>query len=245
MKNLVIFGANSSIALEFAKLFASEKANFHLYARNLSKLEANKKELIARGAKSVQVAAFEATNIESHQQLIHQSFKDLGTVDIFFIAYGSLPNQKLCQEDSNISIHELNTNGVSVISILIFAANKMEVQGFGNITTITSVAGDRGRRSNYLYGSAKGMVSIFLQGLDHRFSNSDVHILDVKPGFVDTPMTSGLIKGPLFSKPEKIAKIIKKRISKKSSFSYAPSYWYFVIKVIKLIPKFIFNRLKI
>ncbi|MDC3295031.1 SDR family NAD(P)-dependent oxidoreductase [bacterium] len=245
MKNIIIFGANSAIALEVAKLYAVERANFYLYSRDLSVLEINNKDLLARGAGSSKVDSFLSSNLESHKQIIDKSFRDLGKVDIFLIAYGSLPNQELCEKDSLIALKELNTNGISVISLLIHAANRMESQGFGNITVITSVAGDKGRQSNYLYGSAKGMVSIFLQGLSHRFANTNIDILDIKPGLVDTPMTAEFTKGPLFSSPNQIALIIKNRISRKSSFSYTPFFWYFIIKTIKLTPKFIFNRMKI
>ena len=121
----------------------------------------------------------------------------------------------------------------------------MESQQSGNITVITSVAGDRGRQSNYVYGAAKGMVSTFLQGLAQRLAKSGVHVLDIKPGFVDTPMTAEFDKGALWAKPEKVAQIIKKRIEKRSSFSYTPGFWFVIMTIIKSIPKFVFNRIKL
>ncbi len=233
------------MATEVAKLYAIEKANFYLLARDTEKLTIMEQDLTVRGADSVHIAPFDANNFNSHQQLVAQAFQTLGQVDVLLIAHGSLPDQALCQEDAVKAIQELNTNGVSVISLLTHAANKMEAQQSGNITVITSVAGDRGRQSNYLYGSAKGMVSTFLQGLTQRLSKSGVHVLDIKPGFVDTPMTAEFDKGALWAKPQKVAEIIKHRISKKSSFSYTPAFWFVIMTIIKSIPQLIFNRLKL
>jgi len=245
VKNIIIIGATSAMATEVAKLYAIEKANFYLLARDTEKLTIMEQDLTVRGADSVHIAPFDANNFNSHQQLVAQAFQTLGQVDVLLIAHGSLPDQALCQEDAVKAIQELNTNGVSVISLLTHAANKMEAQQSGNITVITSVAGDRGRQSNYLYGSAKGMVSTFLQGLTQRLSKSGVHVLDIKPGFVDTPMTAEFDKGALWAKPQKVAEIIKHRISKKSSFSYTPAFWFVIMTIIKSIPQLIFNRLKL
>lgn len=233
------------MAEEVAKLYALEKSNLYLIARDTKKLKTIKEDLLVRGASSINTAFFDASDFESHQTIINDVFSYMGHVDILLIAHGSLPNQELCQTDSFKAIKEVNINGVSVISILTHAATKMEQQRSGNITVITSVAGDRGRQSNYVYGAAKGMVSTFLEGLAQRLSKSGVHVLDIKPGFVDTPMTNEFDKGVLWAKPEKIAKIIKHRISKKSNLSYAPTFWLIIMLIIKNLPKFIFNRIKI
>lgn len=233
------------MAKEVAKLYALEKANLYLIARDTSKLDTIKQDLMVRGANTVHTIPLDANQFDSHQALIEQAFEALGRVDVLLVAHGSLPNQELCQTDSMKAIEELNTNGLSVISLLTHAATKMEQQKSGNITVITSVAGDRGRQSNYVYGAAKGLVSTFLQGLAQRLSKSGVHVLDIKPGFVDTPMTAEFDKGALWAKPEKVAQIIKKRISKKSSFSYTPAFWFVIMTIIKFIPKAIFNRIKI
>ncbi|MEZ8273573.1 SDR family oxidoreductase [Vibrio splendidus] len=245
MQNIIIIGATSAMAKEVAKLYALEKANLYLIARDTSKLDTIKQDLMVRGANTVHTAPFDANQFDSHQALIEQAFEALGRIDVLLVAHGSLPNQELCQTDSMKAIEELNTNGVSVISLLTHAATKMVQQKSGNITVITSVAGDRGRQSNYVYGAAKGLVSTFLQGLAQRLSKSGVHVLDIKPGFVDTPMTAEFDKGALWAKPEKVAQIIKKRINKKSSFSYTPAFWFVIMTIIKFVPKFIFNKAKL
>lgn len=233
------------MAKEVAKLYALEKANLYLIARDTSKLDTIKQDLMVRGANTVHTAPFDANQFDYHQALIEQAFEALGRIDVLLIAHGSLSNQELCQTDSMKAIEELNTNGVSVISLLTHAATKMEQQKSGNITVITSVAGDRGRQSNYIYGAAKGLVSIFLQGLAQRLSKSGVHVLDIKPGFVDTPMTAEFDKDVLWAKPEKVAQTIKKRIFKKSTLSYTPAFWFVIMTIIKFVPKFIFNKIKL
>ena len=245
MQNIIIIGATSAMAKEVAKLYAIEKANMYLIARNTSELDIIKQDLSVRGANTVYTAPFDANQFDSHQEVIEEAFEALGRVDLLLVAHGSLPNQELCQTDSMKAIEELNTNGVSVISLLTHAATRMEQQESGNITVITSVAGDRGRQSNYVYGAAKGLVSTFLQGLAQRLSKSGVHVLDIKPGFVDTPMTTEFDKGVLWAKPEKVAQIIKKRIKKKSSFSYTPAFWFVIMTIIKFVPKNIFNKVNL
>lgn len=245
MQNIIIIGATSAMAKEVAKLYAIENANLYLIARDTERLNAIKQDLTVRGANTVLTAPFDANQFDSHEALIEQAFDTLEHVDVFLVAHGSLPNQELCQTDSIKAIEELNTNGLSVISILTHTATKMEQQKSGNITVITSVAGDRGRQSNYVYGAAKGMVSTFLQGLAQRLSKSGVHVLDIKPGFVDTPMTAEFDKGGLWTKPEKVAQIIKKRISKKSDFSYTPAFWFAIMTIIKFVPKVVFNKVKL
>lgn len=245
MKNIIIIGATSAMAEEVAKLYALEKANLYLLARDNAKLHTIEQDLKVRGANSVYTAQFEANQYHLHETLIEQAFQTLERVDVLLIAHGSLPNQETCQNNVENALEEINTNGLSVVSLLTHAANKMEQQKSGNITVITSVAGDRGRQSNYIYGAAKSMVSTFLQGLGQRLSKSGVHVLDIKPGFVDTPMTTDFDKGALWAKPEKIAQIIKHRIDKKRTFSYTPAFWYMVMFIIKLVPRSIFDKIKL
>lgn len=245
MKNVVIIGATSSMAEAVAKRYAKEGANLYLLARNTDKLDVIKDDLIIRGAAEVHTASFDALDVDFYEAAIEIVFSTFKRVDAFLIAHGSLPNQDKCQNNTNLTIQEINTNGISVIALLTIIANKMEIQKSGNITVITSVAGDRGRQSNYVYGAAKGMVSIFLQGLAQRLYKSGVHVLDIKPGFVDTPMTAEFDKGFLWAKPEKIAKIICHRINNKSTLPYTPGFWFFIMMIIKYIPQFIFNRIKL
>ncbi|MAD02181.1 MAG: short-chain dehydrogenase [Pseudoalteromonas sp.] len=245
MKNIVIIGATSAMATEVAKLYALESANICLLGRNQEKLLSLKQDLIARGARSAQSKTFDVTDFNSHEDLINTLFDDLSSIDVFLLAHGSLPNQNNGQSDIKLVMKEIDINALSYVSLLTAIANKMEKQKSGSIVAITSVAGDRGRESNYIYGSAKGMVSIFLQGLAQRLEKSNVHVLDIKPGFVDTPMTAEFDKGFLWAQPRDVAKIIKSRVEKKSNFSYTPWFWWLIMTIIKSIPTSLFKRMKL
>lgn len=244
MKNIVIVGATSAIAEAVARLYAVEMANIYLLARHVDRLDLIAQDLKVRGANHVYAEPFEATDFESHAECVQRIFDVMPQVDVFLIAHGYLPDQHKCEQDAALALQVLAINGTSLISLLTHVANKMEAQGSGNITVITSVAGVRGRQSNYVYGASKGLVSTFLQGLGQRMFKSGVHVLDIKPGFVDTPMTAHLKKGALWAKPADVAYLIKTRIEKRSYFSYVPTFWWLIMTIIKTIPTFIFNRIR-
>jgi short-subunit dehydrogenase len=182
---------------------------------------------------------------DEYSDIIDTSFDKLGRVDIVLIAYGTLPDQNACENSVNTTRDELTTNAISTISLLTLIATRLEGQGHGQIAVLTSVAGDRGRKSNYVYGSAKAMVSVFLQGLRNRLFSHGVKVLDIKPGFVDTPMTADFKKGFLWSQPDKIAAIIVNAIDKGKSEIYAPFYWRYIMFIIRNIPESIFKRLSL
>ena len=245
MKNVVIVGATSAMAEEVAKIYAKQGASLYLLARNSDKLETIKQDLNVRGASEVHCDSFNATDLDSHQALVDNIFNTFNKVDVFLVAHGSLPDQQACEQSAEVTLEQININGLSVINLLTHVANKMAPQQSGNITVISSVAGDRGRQSNYVYGTAKAMVSTFLQGLSQRLFKAGVHVLDIKPGFVDTPMTAEFDKGALWAQPQTMGEIIVKRIEKKSNFSYAPSFWFIIMTIIKNIPKLVFDRIKL
>ncbi|HCH6233232.1 SDR family oxidoreductase [Vibrio parahaemolyticus] len=245
MTNVVIFGATSAIAEEIAKCYASKGSNLLLFARDEDKLQLIANDLNVRGASSVEIRYFSALDYASHNEQVEGAFTTFKRVDVCVIAYGSLPDQAVCEQNVAITIKEVEVNSVSVVSLLSILANKFEQQRGGSLVAISSVAGDRGRQSNYVYGAAKAMVSTFLQGLSQRLSKKGVHVLDIKPGFVDTPMTESFAKGPLWTKPSKVAKIVVKRVNKRSQLQYVPSFWALIMFVIKMIPQVIFNKIKL
>ena len=242
MNNILIIGATSAIAEATARIYAQRGDRLYLLARNQDRLSAIAKDLRVRGAADLDYSQLDVNVFDSHQRLIDNAFNQLGKVDIVLIAHGTLPDQKVCEAEFSATLRELNTNSISTISLLTHIANKLEAQNSGTIAVITSVAGDRGRQSNYVYGSAKGMVSIFLQGLRNRLHKSGVKVLDIKPGFVDTPMTANFKKGLLWVKPETIAKSIIKAIEKKKHEIYIPFFWKFIMLIIKSTPEAIFKR---
>lgn len=245
MRNILIIGATSAVAKETARIFAHKGDKLYLLARNHDRLVSLAKDLEIRGASIIMHDQFNASDFESHKQCINNAFTRSGHIDIILIAHGSLPKQKSCEEDFSTALDEINTNALSTISLLTYIANNLELQKHGTVAVITSVAGDRGRQSNYIYGSAKAMISVFLQGLGNRLEKSGVNVVNIKPGFIDTPMTAGFKKNLLWSKPDKIAAAIIKAIESKKTVAYTPWYWRYIMLIIKLIPTSVFNKLKL
>ncbi|NTS75938.1 SDR family oxidoreductase [Catenovulum sp. SM1970] len=246
MKNILIIGANSAMAQAVAKQYANRACSFFLVARDGEKLDTLAKDLTIRGAHSVTTAELDVTNFMAHAPIIEDVFDQFDQLDLALIAHGTLPDQTACQTDVELALKEIRINATSSIALMTDIANRMEQQKSGTIACITSVAGDRGRQSNYLYGSAKAMVSTFLQGLRNRLDKSGVKVIDIKPGFVDTPMTADFKKGALWATPEKVAKDISNAVDKgKSKTLYTPGFWALIMLIIRNIPEFIFKKLSL
>ena len=189
-RNILIIGATSAIAQATLRLYAEAQDNLYLLGRNTEQLETIAADASVRGANEVHTAVLDVNQFDTHKTTLQNVFETFSTLDIVLIAHGTLPDQKACEQDVHLTMTELSTNGISTLSLLTLLANQFEQQQKGTIAVITSVAGDRGRQSNYVYGAAKGMVSLFLQGLRNRLYPHHVQVLDIKPGFVDTPMTA-------------------------------------------------------
>ncbi|SFU80473.1 MULTISPECIES: SDR family oxidoreductase [Pseudomonas] len=243
MKRVLIVGATSAIATACARLWAEQGAEFFLVARNSEKLEQTRSDLLARGAKVVTSYTMDVTDFSGHAEMVEQCRAALQQIDIALIAHGTLPNQRACEQDVETALSEFAINGTSVISLLTLLAKQFETQHCGTLAVISSVAGDRGRPSNYLYGTAKAAVSTFCEGLRARLYKVGVHVIDIKPGFVDTPMTQGLpLPAQLVVKPEQIAKRIVKGIENKTNVLYTPGFWKAIMLIIKLVPQFVFKK---
>lgn len=245
MKRVLILGASSAIAENTARLFARRGDRLVLVARNAQRLKTISDDLRVRGAQDCDFRVADLADVSCHPGLLNEVTSQLGGLDIVLIAYGTLGDQKVCEQDFNIAMQELQTNCLSVLSLLSLLANQMELQGHGTLAVISSVAGDRGRQSNYLYGTAKGALSIFLQGLRNRLSKSGVDVVTIKPGFVDSPMTRDFNKGLLWVKPEVIALGIVKAIDRRKEVVYLPFFWRYIMLIIKLIPEKFFKRLSL
>lgn len=245
MSNILILGATSSIAKHTVRLFAQDENSLYLVARSKNKLPAMKQDMLVRGAKEVEFESLDLSDNELHAELIKRATDKMGSIDIVLIAYGTLGNQKKCEKNYKNTFTELQTNCLSVISLLTILANQFEKQKSGTIAVISSPSGDRGRQSNYIYGTAKGALSIFLQGLRNRLAKSHVHVLTIKPGFVDTPMTKDFKKGFLWVNPNVIATGIYKAIKKNKEVVYLPFFWRYIMFIIKSVPEKIFKHLSL
>ena len=245
MNKVLIIGATSAIAQEVAKLYANSGSQLYLVARNSEKLEQVAQDLNVRGASAVSTYSCDLTDITCHDEILCDVDKVFGDIDIILIAHGTLPEQKECESSIDKTLQELKINMISVVSLLTVLGNYFEKQGKGCIAVISSVAGDRGRQSNYVYGAAKGGLTIFLQGLRNRLSKSGVCVLTIKPGFVITPMTKNFKKGILWAQPQQVAKAIVSAIQKRKNVVYVPWFWRWIMLVIRIIPENIFKRMSL
>lgn len=246
MRKILIIGATSAIAQATAKLFAEQQDALFLIGRNTVQLQTITADLKVRGATQVNYYTADLNEFTQHRTLLEQAEKTLEGLDIVLIAHGALGDQKACERDFAVTEQLLHTNFLSVVSLLTLLANRLERQRHGCIAVITSVAGDRGRQSNYVYGAAKGAVSLFLQGLRNRLHPANVCVLNIKPGFVDTPMTAAFAKkGFLWAQPETIAQGIYQAIEKRKNTVYLPCFWRAIMWVLRHVPEGVFKRLKL
>jgi short-subunit dehydrogenase len=244
-RRVLICGATSAIATETARCLAASHDLLFLVARNPDKLDAIADDLRVRGAGRVETSVADLKDTTRHQELIDECAQRLGGIDAMLIAHGTLPDQVACQASFEAARAELDTNFMSVASLLTVAGNYFERQRAGTIAVISSVAGDRGRQSNYVYGTAKGAVSIFLQGLRNRLHPSGVRVITIKPGFVDTPMTTGFAKNFLWADAAAVGRGIHRALSRGTDVVYLPWFWRPVMLVIRLVPERVFKRLRL
>lgn len=242
--NIVIIGATSAIAMESAKIYAKRGDNLFLVGRNEERLAQMANDLQVRGAR-VHYQAFDINQFDQHESLFNFIKETFPKIDIVLIAHGSLPKQKMCEASFEATYQELATNYLSAVSFLTLVANDFEKQKSGTIAVISSVAGDRGRQSNYIYGSAKGGLSLFLQGLRNRLQKSNVNVLTIKPGFVDTPMTKEFKKGIMWAQADFVGKQIVTAIDKKRQEIYVPHFWKYIMAMIKAIPERMFSKMSL
>jgi len=245
MSRVLIIGATSAIAQEVAKIYAASGSQLFLVARNSQKLEQVVKDLKVRGADNIEQLSLDLENIEDHEQIVTAADKFMSGIDIVLIAHGTLPDQQTSEDSVINTMQELQINFLSTVSLLTLLANYFEKQASGCIAVISSVAGDRGRQSNYVYGAAKGGLSVFLQGLRNRLSRAGICVLTIKPGFVISPMTAEFKKGILWAQPKKVANNIVSAIHKRKNVVYVPWFWRLIMLIICNIPENIFKRMRL
>jgi short-subunit dehydrogenase len=245
MKRIVVFGATSAMAQQCCRLWAARGEALFLVARDPDRVSVISQDLRVRGAPVVASEVLDLTLLDRHASVFSNASRALGGIDIVFIAHGSLPDQTACERSVEKTLEAIQTNGLSVISLLTLAGDFLAQQGFGTIAVISSVAGDRGRASNYVYGSSKALVTAFAEGLRQQLFRSHVAVVTIKPGFVDTPMTAQFNKGLLWSKPEAVAIKMVQAIDARKPEVYIPAFWWLIMTVIRLIPHALFCRLKL
>lgn len=242
---IAIIGATSAIAIATARLYAERKAEFYLLARNEERTKDLADDLKIRGATKVDFQVLDLIQTDKHSSAISKAKNSLDQIDLALVCHGSLPDQDACETDYKVAEQEIAVNGLSVISLCTELSTVMKAQNCGTLAVVTSVAGDRGRQPNFVYGAAKSLVSTYLQGLRGKLLPHKVHVVDIKPGLVDSPMTAKFEKGALWSSPELVAAKIVRSIDKKKHTVYAPGYWRLIMATVTSIPEFLFKRLKI
>ncbi len=246
MKRVLIVGATSAIASACARHWAEEKAQLFLVGRNAERLRQICDDLRARGATSVTLHILDLDRIEEHAAMLKACENAMNGLDIVLVAHGSLSEQAACEKDPALAMREFHTNAVSVIALTTAISEAMRVAGNGTIAVISSVAGDRGRASNYVYGAAKAAVSAFCEGLAARMQRHGVHVLTIKPGFVSTPMTAHLkLPALLTATPARVARDIVAAIGRRAFVVYTPWYWRYIMCIVRAMPGFILRRMSI
>lgn len=245
MRKVLILGATSAIAEATARRLASAGDALYLVGRRPDRLQAVADDLRVRGGAPLEFEVLDLNRLEDHPAMIERAVQALGGLDTVLIAHGTLSDQAACQGSVERTLAEMHTNALSVVSLLTLLAERFEAQGRGTLAVISSVAGDRGRRSNYVYGSAKALVTAFTSGLRQRLGPCGVNVLTIKPGFVDTPMTASFPKGPLWVQPDTIARGIVAALRGHRSVAYLPGFWRLIMAVIRVIPEPLFRRLSL
>jgi len=244
-QRILVFGATSAIAHAVSRRYAAAHASIVLVGRRADALEANAADLRVRGAADVRTALLDAHDLSHHGDVIAAAFAAYGGFDAVLVAWGVLPDQAASEHSAEIAVASFDTNARSVIALLTDLANRFERQGQGAIAVLSSPAGDRGRASNYVYGAAKAAVTTFASGLRNRLHAKGVRVLTIEPGFVDTPMTASFTKGPLWARPERVAKDIVRALDSGFGVVYTPWFWRWIMAIIRLVPERIFVRMKL
>ncbi len=246
--SVLIFGITSAMAEHTARKFAAAGSTIAIAGRNQTRVQDIGADLRVRGATAIhELPPYDARKPDSLAPCVAAGFEALGQVDIVLIAHGSLPDQDRCEADIDAAVAELDTNFISILRLCTDIANRLEAAGKpATLGVISSVAGLRGRQSNYLYGAAKGGLNVFLQGLRNRMHPHRIRVVTLLPGFVDSPMTAEIEKGPLFVSAEKAGACIHRALVRAAGdIAYVPFFWRWIMLIIRWIPEPLFKRLKL
>jgi decaprenylphospho-beta-D-erythro-pentofuranosid-2-ulose 2-reductase len=244
-KRVVILGATSAIAQAAARIWAGQGARLVLVGRNAERLKAIAADLKARGAAEAQILVADCAEAEPTAEL-SRIVEILGGLDVVLLAYGVLGDQAQLERDPAAAADLLRTNFTSAAAWCQAVAAALERQRSGALIVIGSVAGDRGRGSNYVYGASKAGLGVLVEGIAHRLSRAGGRAVLIKPGFVDTPMTAGVArKGPLWARPEAVARTIVASANRGGPVVYAPAFWRAIMLVVRSAPSAIFHKTRL
>ena len=242
---ILIIGATSAIATAVARRQAVGAARIFLVGRQGALLRALADDLRVRGAAEVDLEILDALDTAAHATVVERAFARWDGFDQVLVAHGVLPDQTACERSVDAALAAFDINARSVLALALLLASRLEAQGSGAITLISSPAGERGRQSNYIYGAAKASVTVLAAGLRHRLASRGVRVLTILPGFVDTPMTASFAKGALWATPDRVAADIVRALEAGFGTIYTPWFWRWIMAIIRSVPERIFIRTRL
>jgi len=244
-KKILVLGATSGIAEATCRVWAAEGASFFLVARNAEKLAAVAADLKVRGAHYVDTAVADLDDTAKHPELLAHAVNSLTGLDVAYLSHGVLGDQAAAEADFETAEQILHTNFIAPVSLLTWLANHMVQRRAGVLAVLSSVAGERGRKSNYVYGSSKAGLTAFLGGLRNRVDREGVTVLTIKPGPVRTAMTSAMKGSERFADVHAVAKTIAAAVAAKKDTLYVPFQWQPIMFIIRNIPEGVFKKLNL
>jgi decaprenylphospho-beta-D-erythro-pentofuranosid-2-ulose 2-reductase len=245
-QSLLLLGGTSEIGLATARLLVSRRTRAVVLAgRRPASLEGPAAELRSLGAERLEILAFDADDTASHADFVDRAFTALGDMDVTLLAFGLLGDQRVVEDDPEQAVALLHTNLVGAASLGLHVARHLRQQGHGTLAVLSSVAGERARRSNFVYGSSKAGLDAFFQGLGDSLVGSGAKVLLVRPGFVHTKMTAGLDPPPLSTTPDKVAHVIVNAIERGAEQTWAPPHLRYLMSGVRHLPRSLFRRMKV
>jgi decaprenylphospho-beta-D-erythro-pentofuranosid-2-ulose 2-reductase len=246
-ERIIALGALSAMGEATLRLYAAEGARLVLAGRGEDRLTSLAHDLEARGAKSVVIWPLDLVGCADPRKELARMAGAIGGLDSLLLFYGTLGDNARAEKDMDEARRILLTNFTSAAEWCLAGADLIEAQNHGSLVVVGSVAGDRGRQSNYIYGAAKGGLGLLVQGIAHRLARFGGRAVVIKPGFVDTPMTAGIANkgGPLWAKPDAVARIIRKAAAGGRPVVYAPGFWRWIMLAIRTVPSPVFHKTKL
>jgi len=244
-RRILVLGATSGIAEACCRLWAERGDSLFLVARNSERLAAVAADLRTRGASYIDSAVANLDDTSIHPELLAHAINSLAGLDIAFFALGVLGDQQKSERSFAEAGQILNTNFVAPVSLLTWLANYCAQRHSGTLAVLSSVAGERGRKSNYVYGSSKAGLTAFVDGLRNRIDREGVRVMTIKPGPVKTAMTQSMKGNEKFADVEKVAATLVKAIDKGTDVVYVPGIWRIIMTVIRAIPERVFKKLNL
>jgi short-subunit dehydrogenase len=242
-KRILVLGATSGIAEAVCRMWADRGDSLFLVARNADRLNAVAADMRTRGASYVGTAVADLDDTASHPELLAHAINSLAGLDVAFLAHGVLGDQLEAERNYAVAGQILHTNIDSPISLLTWLGNYCAQRHAGTLAVLTSVAGERGRKSNYIYGASKAALSVFVDGLRNRIDREGVHVMTIKPGPVRTAMTQNMKGSSKFADVEVVAATLVKAIDKGTDIVWVPGIWRIIMAVIRVIPESIFKKM--